>query len=99
MPVEVRGWISPTLRRLSLYLLRNLRLTRQNGHLSFGKGVPKWASIGHRTRISKDFPDARHSDMPGWLSALGTARYIPPAEAEANYYRQLRNAADVPALS
>ncbi len=37
--------------------------------------------------------------MPGWLSALGTARYIPPAEAEANYYRQLRNAADVPALS
>lgn len=25
--------------------------------------------------------------------------YIPPAEAEANYYRQLRNAADVPALT
>ncbi len=25
--------------------------------------------------------------------------YIPPVEAEANYYRQLRNAADVPALT
>lgn len=25
--------------------------------------------------------------------------YIPPAEAEANYYRQLRNAADLPALT
>ncbi|MCA8184687.1 integrase core domain-containing protein, partial [Burkholderia vietnamiensis] len=25
--------------------------------------------------------------------------YIPPAEAEANYYRQLRNAAEVPALT
>lgn len=25
--------------------------------------------------------------------------YIPPAEAEANYYRQLRNTADVPALT
>lgn len=25
--------------------------------------------------------------------------YIPPAEAEANYYRQLINAADVPALT
>ncbi len=25
--------------------------------------------------------------------------YIPPAEAEANYYRQLSNAADVPALT
>ncbi|ABN87518.1 putative transposase [Burkholderia pseudomallei 668] len=24
--------------------------------------------------------------------------YIPPADAEANYYRQLRNAAEVPAL-
>jgi DNA-binding SARP family transcriptional activator len=30
-----------------------LRLTRQNGHLSFRKkGVPKWASIEHRTRRS-----------------------------------------------
>ncbi len=25
--------------------------------------------------------------------------YIPPAEAEANYYRQLRNTADVPVLT
>ncbi len=25
--------------------------------------------------------------------------YIPPAEAEANYYRQLRNAANVPTLT
>ncbi len=38
-----------------------------------------------------------HTDFV--LDALEQALYIPPAEAEANYYRQLRNAADVPALT
>jgi putative transposase len=65
-------------------------------------GLYKTELIHRRTWKTRESVEIATLEWVAWYNhhrLMEPLGYIPPAEAEANYYGQLRNAADVPALT